>query len=270
MHGLGNDFVVIDARRAPLALDAGAGARASPTGATGIGCDQLIAARAAAASGGAGVMRILQCRRRRGRSLRQCHALRRRLLMRRDRRPRGCASRPVAGLLEADARRTAASASIWAAAHSTGARFRWRASMDTVATSIWRSGRCADPVCTNIGNPHATFFVADAEAIDLAALGPLLEHHPLFPERANVGFAQVHRPRADPPAGLGARRRHHPGLRHRRLRRAGRRARRGLTGRSAAVWLDGGELDIEWRDDGHVLMTGPAALELRGRARRRS
>ena len=52
-------------------------------------------------------------------------------------------------------------------------------------------GPLADPVCTSMGNPHATFFVADADAIDLAALGPALEHDPLFPERANIGVAQI-------------------------------------------------------------------------------
>ena len=52
-------------------------------------------------------------------------------------------------------------------------------------------GALTAPVCTNIGNPHATFFVADVEAIDLAALGPILEHDPLFPQRANIGVRDV-------------------------------------------------------------------------------
>src|SRR5205085_8667664 len=56
-------------------------------------------------------------------------------------------------------------------------------------------GPLTEPVCTNIGNPHATFFVDDVEAVDLAALGPALEHHPLFPARANIGVAEIRRRR---------------------------------------------------------------------------
>ena len=54
------------------------------------------------------------------------------------------------------------------------------------------AGPLAGPVCTNMGNPHATFFVADPDSIDLAALGPRLERDPLFPERANIGVAAVY------------------------------------------------------------------------------
>jgi diaminopimelate epimerase len=121
-----------------------------------------------------------------------------------------------------------------------------------------------EPVCTNVGNPHATFFVADAEAIDLAALGPRLEHDGLFPERANIGVAAVlDRGRIrfrvwERGAGI--------------TRACGTGAcaalvaahRRGLTGRQAIVALDGGTLDIRWRDDGHVIMTGPATLAFEG------
>ena len=62
---------------------------------------------------------------------------------------------------------------------------------DTLRADI-AAGPLAGPVCTNMGNPHATFFVADADSIDLAALGPRLEHDPLFPERANIGVAAVY------------------------------------------------------------------------------
>ncbi len=70
--------------------------------------------------------------------------------------------------------------------------------------SSWRSDRWRGPVCTNMGNPHATFFVADAEAIDLAALGPVLEHDKLFPERANIGVAVGARPDASSGCGCGS------------------------------------------------------------------
>src|SRR5204863_399706 len=65
--------------------------------------------------------------------------------------------------------------------------------MDTLCVDL-AAGALANPVCTSIGNPHATFFVGDAEAVDLAALGPLLEHDALFPERANIGVATVRGP----------------------------------------------------------------------------
>ena len=135
--------------------------------------------------------------------------------------------------------------------------------MDTERVDL-ALGPLAAPVCTNVGNPHATFFVADVEAIDLAALGPRLEHDTLFPERANIGVATaLDRDRIrlrvwERGAGI--------------TRACGSGAcaalvaghRRGLTGRRASVALDGGMLDIRWREDGHVIMTGPAALAFEG------
>ncbi len=115
-----------------------------------------------------------------------------------------------------------------------------------------------DPVATGMGNPHCTFFVEDAGAVDLAARGAEIEHHPLYPERTNVQFC------------------HLIGPDHLRVRVWERgagvtlasgssscaavvaAARRGLTGRQATVTLDGGDIGIDWRDDG-VWMTGPTA-----------
>lgn len=114
------------------------------------------------------------------------------------------------------------------------------------------------PVATGMGNPHCTFFVEDAEAVALAELGAQYEHHPLFPERTNVEFVQVLSPDA---------------IRLRIWERgtgitlasgscscaaAVASARRGLTGRRVAVHVDGGRLEIDWREDG-VWMTGPTA-----------
>ena len=121
-----------------------------------------------------------------------------------------------------------------------------------------------DPAACGMGNPHATFFVADAEAHPVHDLGPRFEHDPLFPERANIGFAQVLAPDRlrlrvwERGAGL--------------TRACGSGAcaalvnahRRGLTARRGEVVMDGGTLDIEWRDDGRVLMAGPAATSFRG------
>jgi diaminopimelate epimerase len=147
-------------------------------------------------------------------------------------------------------------------------RLEWRdiplaRPMDTIRVAL-SLGPLTEPVCSNIGNPHATFFVDDVEAIDLAALGPDLENDALFPQRANIGVAGI------------------DGARRIRLRVWERGAgitracgsgacaalvaahRRGLTERQAAVELDGGILDIAWRDDDHVVMTGPAVLAFEG------
>ncbi|MDG1449840.1 MAG: diaminopimelate epimerase [Ascidiaceihabitans sp.] len=111
------------------------------------------------------------------------------------------------------------------------------------------------PTATGMGNPHCTFFVGDVDAIDLETQGPAFEHHPFYPERTNVQFAQV------------------VGTDHIRMRvwergvgvtlasgssscaTAVAAARRGLTGRTVRIDLDGGTLHIDWRDDG-VWMTG--------------
>ncbi|MGB1234934.1 MAG: diaminopimelate epimerase [Planktomarina sp.] len=115
-----------------------------------------------------------------------------------------------------------------------------------------------DPVATGMGNPHCTFFVDDAEVVDLEGRGTEVEHHPLYPERTNVQFAHVIGPD------------------HLRMRvwergvgvtlasgssscaTAVAAARRGLTGRKVTIDLDGGRIWIDWREDG-VWMTGPTA-----------
>jgi diaminopimelate epimerase len=118
------------------------------------------------------------------------------------------------------------------------------------------------PSAVSMGNPHAIFWVRDALAYDLAAIGPILEHDPVFPERANISFAQVTGPEHIVlrvwERGAGA------------TRACGSAAcaslvaaaRKELTGRRAVVALPGGDLVIEWcESDDHVLMTGPTELE---------
>ena len=83
------------------------------------------------------------------------------------------------------------------------------------------------PSAVNMGNPHAIFWVDDVEAYDLARFGPMLENHPMFPERANISLAHVDSPGRDHGEDLGARRRPHARLRHRRLRRRRRRDAQG-------------------------------------------
>lgn len=117
------------------------------------------------------------------------------------------------------------------------------------------------PGAVSMGNPHVVFFVPDAETAPVREAGSLIENHPLFPEGVNVGFAQIKAPDRirlrvwERGAGL--------------TRACGTGAcaalvaahRRRLTGRSAVLELDGGELQIEWREDDHVIMTGPVELE---------
>ena len=121
------------------------------------------------------------------------------------------------------------------------------------------------PSVVSMGNPHAIFWVDDVEAYDLGKIGPLLENHPIFPERANISLAHIETPDRirlrvwERGAGL--------------TRACGTAAcaalvaaaRKRLTGRKAAIALPGGELLIEWREaDDHVLMTGPVELEAEG------
>ena len=132
------------------------------------------------------------------------------------------------------------------------------------ASRLSRKDRSAIPAAVSMGNPHATFFVPDAAAVPIAQIGPRLERAALFPERANIGFAQVLSPEQmrlrvwERGAGLtlacgsGA------------CAAVVNAARRGLTSRNVAVQVDGGTLDIAWLENGHVLMTGPVATAFRG------
>ncbi|GGC49706.1 diaminopimelate epimerase [Chelatococcus reniformis] len=118
----------------------------------------------------------------------------------------------------------------------------------------------------SMGNPHLIFFIRDPMSYHFDTLGPLLERHPLFPERVNVSFAEVMSPThvdlrvwergAGPTKACGTA----------ACATAVAAARRGLTEREATITLPGGDLDIFWREsDRHVLMTGPVELEWEGR-----
>jgi diaminopimelate epimerase len=261
MHGLGNDFVVLDARREPVAVDAAA-ARALADRHTGIGCDQLILIEPPQEPTAQAFMRIVNAD---GSEAEACGNAARcvaRLLGEETGRRR-VRLQTVAGMLDAELLADGA-----VAVDMGPARTGWRdiplaRPMDTLTADIG-AGPLAGPVCTNIGNPHATFFVADADSVDLAALGPRLETDPLFPERANIGVATVES------AGRIRLRVWERGAGITLACGSGACAalvaahRRGLTGREAAVLLDGGGLAIRWRDDGHVIMTGPATLAFEG------
>lgn len=138
--------------------------------------------------------------------------------------------------------------------------------MDTLTVQV-EEGMLKAPVAVNMGNPHAVFFVnkSELESVPLTDLGPKVEHHPLFPERVNVEVAHVENPGRirmkvwergvgiTQACGTGA------------CAVAVAGVRRGLSSRNVTVVLDGGELDIEWREtDGFVLMTGAVAEVYRG------
>lgn len=263
MHGCGNDFVVFDERPAPLGLTP-ARAAAIADRHTGVGCDQFIAIEPPPPGSTADA--FMRIRNPDGGEAGAC----------------GNATRCVAWLLAAETGRTSLviqtisgllPAEILADGRvcvDMGApRLAWQdvplaAPADTLHLPL-AEGPLADPAACSMGNPHATFFVPDLAALPIERLGPALEHAAIFPDRANIGFVQVLAPDRirlrvwERGAGLtlacgsGA------------CAALVNTARRGLAARRAAVLVDGGELEIEWRGDGHVLMTGPVATAFTGR-----
>lgn len=254
MHGLGNDFVVLDGRAQALPEMTSALAAALADRKTGIGCDQLILLEPSDAADFR--MRIFNSD---GSEVQAC----------------GNASRAVGLLHGAPARIETLAGIISASPEQSGIavemgepRFDWNAiplayAMDTLTMPVgWED--LIDPVAVNVGNPHVIFFVPSTDAVDLARIGPEIEHDPLFPERVNVNVATITsrstiRLRVwERGAGLtlacgtGA------------CATAIGAMRRGLTDRRVTVTLPGGPLTIEWRDDGQIVMTGPAAEAFRG------
>lgn len=249
MHGLGNDFVVIDARGVEQAVTPKL-ARALGDRHRGVGFDQLAVIETGTDSdlaltfwnadgsmaGACG--NATRCIARREMELTGKH----RITLRTER-----------GLLEAvDAGNGLTSVNMGQPV-MTWKGIPLKGACDTLSLPIDGA-----PVATGMGNPHCTFFVEDADAVDLERLGAKYELHPLFPERTNVQFAHV------------------IGTDHLRMRVWERgvgvtlasgssscavavaAARRGLTGRKVQLTLDGGDIAVEWRDDG-VWMTGPTA-----------
>jgi len=261
MHGLGNDFIVLDGRRAAIRLDA-AGIRALADRRTGIGCDQVILLEPPRHPLAQLLMRI---RNPDGSEPEACGNATRCIadLLHRETGEASARIETVAGLLKAEVLPEGNVAVDMGPARMGWDEIPLARAMETDKVEL-ALGPLAAPVCTNIGNPHATFFVDDVDAVDLALLGPVLEHDPLFPERANIGVAAVQDRRKirlrvwERGAGI--------------TRACGSGAcaalvaahRRGLADRQAAIALDGGTLDIAWREDGHVIMTGPVAVSFEG------
>ena len=261
MHGLGNDFVVLDFRCSATLVGAAA-ARALADRRTGIGCDQLIFLEPARHPAAQVLMRICNSD---GTEAEACGNATRcvaDLLHRETGDPR-VRIETVAGLLEAEALADGRISVDMGRVLTSWKEIPLARPMDTDHAQL-SLGSLSDAVCSNIGNPHATFFVDDVDAIDLARLGPLLEHDALFPERANIGIAAIRDPGhirlrvwergagITPACGTGA------------CAALAAAHRRGLADRCATVELDGGSLDIAWREDGHVVMTGPTALSFEG------
>jgi diaminopimelate epimerase len=213
MHGLGNDFIVLDARTSALPEITAPVARALADRHTGIGCDQLIVLRPSETADFA--MAIFNAD---GGEVEACgNATRAVGLL------HGGPARieTVAGLLEAHPGEGGISVELGAP------KFDWNAipladPMDTLDMPVgWEM--LERPTAVNVGNPHVIFFVPDTDAIPLGELGPTIEHDPLFPERVNVNVATVEN--RDHIRGP------HPCLRHRRLRDCSRSDAPG-TGRS--------------------------------------
>ena len=261
MHGLGNDFVVVDARHRPLALTpAAAGAIADRR--TGVGCDQLLIIEPSGGGDAEFSMRILNAD---GGEVGAC----------------GNGTRCVASLLMAeqgsDRIRIRTTAGVLTCTAASGGDVSvdmgpvlldWReipvaSECDTLHMPIKRGG-LADAVGVNVGNPHAVFFVDDCEAVPLSEIGPALETDPFFPERANIEVAHAIGPDRLRmrvwERGVGITRACGTGA----CAAAIAAHRRGLTGRRVEVVLDGGPLSIAWREDGHVVMTGPVATSFTG------
>ncbi len=254
MHGLGNDFVVIDARGAPFAIDA-ARARAIADRREGIGCDQLILIEPSSKADAR--MRIWNSD---GSEVEAC----------------GNASRCVALLMGGVSTVETLGGLLRLAANDASAtvdmgtpNFGWDRiplayAMDTARLPVaWEE--LADPAAVNVGNPHVIFFVDDPYAVELERLGPLIERDPLFPERVNVNVASVQDGRVvlrvwERGAGL--------------TRACGTGAcatavaaiRSGRAASPVTVSLPGGDLVIEWAPGGTIRMSGPATHVFSGEA----
>lgn len=264
MHGLGNDFVILDGRKDRIILTSEEVCAISDRR-RGVGCDQLITLESSERANA--FMRIHNAD---GGEVAAC----------------GNAARCVADRLMNElgaeyASLETAAGILKATRDGHGmvtvdqglARIEWHEiplaqEIDTLhinlSTGAQPASELNDAVAVNVGNPHAVFFVDDATSVDLASIGPGLENHNLFPERANISVAQVLTPHSlrvrvwERGVGITA------ACGTAACAVAVASARRGLTERSVEIELDGGSLQIVWCDDGHAFMTGPVATSFVG------
>ncbi len=254
MHGLGNDFVVLDARQRKLPeIDAAMAARLAHRR-TGIGCDQLILLEPS--TDGDFRMRIFNSD---GGEVEAC----------------GNAARAVALMHGSPAQVETDGGMIFVEPGDGGAKvdmgkpvFEWNRiplayAMDTMALPVaWDA--LENPAAVNVGNPHAVFFVDDCDAVPLETLGPRVENDELFPERINVNVATI---QGDGSIrlkvwerGAGLTRACGTGA----CATAVTAARLGLADRDVTVHLPGGELQILWDAGDNIIMTGPACESYQG------
>ena len=266
MNGLGNDFVVFDARTRPVAMDE-ARARAIADRRTGIGCDQLIVLEPSTKADV--TMRIWNNE---GGEVESC----------------GNATRCIADILFDEKRSTRATIDTkggFLVAEKGGdrlvtvdmgaPRFDWQ---DIPLSEKFHDTRYIDlhvgpveaplidrPSVVNVGNPHCIFWVKDLDVVDLSKVGPMLEHHPLFPKRANITLARIddrgHVVIKVWERGAGLTKA--CGTAACAVMAAGHRLKR--LDNKATITLPGGDLFMAIREsDGHVIMTGPVAYEFEG------
>ena len=255
MHGLGNDFVVIDGRLATVAMDA-ARVRSIADRREGIGCDQLILIEASAQADAR--MRIWNAD---GGEVEAC----------------GNASRCVALLMGGLSTVETLGGTLRLAANDASAtvdmgapRFGWDEvplgyPLDTRALPVaWEELENGQAI--NVGNPHVVFFVDDADAVELDRIGPTIERDPIFPERVNVNVASLRGKNALTlrvwERGAGLTRACGTGA----CATAVAAIRRGLVVSPVTVTLPGGSLVIEWAPGGSIRMSGPATHVFTGEA----
>lgn len=262
MHGLGNDFVVVDLRAAPRVFSDETVRRIADRR-EGVGCDQFITIEPATVAGADAWMGIRNAD---GSTVGAC----------------GNATRCVAHLLMAESGRdqtviqtapgllrASRAGALEVTVDMGPARLEWQdiplaQAVDTAHLPL-SAGPLSDGVGVSMGNPHAVFFVEDAEAVPLTEVGPVLEHDPLFPERANIEAVSLL------PDGRLRMRVWERGTGITMACGTGACATvvaailRGHVERAADVVLDGGSLHITWlREENRVLMRGPVATSFTG------
>ncbi len=262
MHGLGNDFVIIDGRVNKFLPDA-AFCRNVADRHRGVGCDQLIVISSPQNPAADFFMHIFNAD---GTKAGACGNATRcvaRLLFEEKNKTQGVVE-TISGLLPVWQEDDNLISVNMGAAHLAWNEIPLAKESDTLNLDFG-SPELPPACCVNMGNPHAVFFVPDAQAIILDEIGPQIENHPLFPERTNVEFAQILDPHnirmrvwergtgITQTCGSGA------------CATLVAAVRRNLTAREAKIHLDGGDLSVTWREeDGHIILSGPTALSFRG------
>jgi len=262
MHGLGNDFVVFDARNREFALEPRL-ARALADRREGIGCDQVIVI----APGKDHIDAFMRIYNADGGEVESCGNAARcvaRLLMEEGDTTHVRLDSP-GGLLDCtDAGGGNVTVDI-GEPHLGWREIPLAQDVDTKSFVLTVDGAALTASAVSVGNPHCILFVEDAERAAVSDLGPKIEHHPMFPARTNVEFVSpISRTRLRMRVwerGVGITRACGTGA----CATAVAAVRRGLAERRVDIVLDGGTLALEWREsDGHVLMTGPVALAYTG------